>query len=40
MSKGCRKCGGHHNTLLHEYAIEQNVETAPVWILQGRKNQG
>jgi len=28
-SKGCRKCGEHHNTLLHENVAEQNVETAP-----------
>ncbi|KAL4083194.1 hypothetical protein QTP88_028524 [Uroleucon formosanum] len=28
-SKGCRKCGELHNTLLHENVAEQNVETAP-----------
>lgn len=27
-SKGCRKCGEQHNTLLHENVAGQNVETA------------
>ncbi|CAI6367665.1 unnamed protein product [Macrosiphum euphorbiae] len=28
-AKGCRKCGEHHNTLLHENVSEQNAETVP-----------
>ncbi|KAL4135469.1 hypothetical protein QTP88_007075 [Uroleucon formosanum] len=28
-AKGCRKCGEHHNTLLHENVSESNAESAP-----------